>query len=415
MMTDGQTYGHTDRVAAVELDDADPLASVRDRFMLPSGVIYLDGNSLGALPRGVRERVGEVVGTEWGRDLIGSWNTAGWIDLPVRVAGKIAALIGADPDEVAVADSTSVNVFKLLGAAVAMRPDRPVIVMEPTTFPTDGYVAASVAQTYGLQLRWCDPADPLAAVGRDTAVLSLTHVDYRTGRVYDQQQVTAGAHAAGALMMWDLCHTAGALPFDLHAIDADLAVGCTYKYLNGGPGAPAYAFAARRLHSDIAQPLTGWMGHASPFEMHRDYAPSAGMRRFQVGTPPILALSALDAALDAFGGVELAALRAKSLQLTSLFIELVQARTDLDVVTPLDPERRGSQVSLRHESAYGLVQALIARGVVGDFRTPDIARFGFAPLYLRAVDVWDAVEQLVQVLRGEEYARPEYAVRAAVT
>jgi kynureninase len=410
-----QMSGGIDRLTAEQMDRADPLAATRDRFALPPGVIYLDGNSLGALPRGVTERVAEVLEAEWGRDLIGSWNTAGWIDLPGRVAGRIAALIGADPDEVAVADSTSVNVFKLLAAAVALRPDRRVIVMEPSTFPTDGYVAASVAQTYGLELRWCDPADPLAAVGADTAVLSLTHVDYRTGRVYDQVQITAGAHAAGALMMWDLCHTAGALPFDLHATGADLAVGCTYKYLNGGPGAPAYAFAARRLHSDLSQPLTGWMGHAEPFEMRRDYVPSAGMRRFQVGTPPIIALSALDAALDAFDGVELAALRAKSLQLTSLFIELVRARTDLEVVTPLDPERRGSQVSLRHPAAYGVAQALIARGVVGDFRTPDIARFGFAPLYLRAVDVWDAVEQLVQVLQDEEYARPAYAVRAAVT
>jgi kynureninase len=410
-----QMKGHIDRGTAERMDGADPLAATRDRFALPSGVIYLDGNSLGALPRGVTERVAEVLEAEWGRDLIGSWNTAGWIDLPGRVAGRIAALIGADPDEVAVADSTSVNVFKLLAAAVALRPDRRVIVMEPSTFPTDGYVATSVAQTYGLELRWCDPADPLAAVGTDTAVLSLTHVDYRTGRVYDQERITAGAHAAGALMMWDLCHTAGALPFDLHATGADLAVGCTYKYLNGGPGAPAYAFAARRLHSGLTQPLTGWMGHAEPFEMRRDYVPSAGMRRFQVGTPPIIALSALDAALDAFDGVELAALRAKSLQLTSLFIELVRARTDLEVVTPLDPERRGSQVSLRHPSAYGVVQALIARGVVGDFRNPDIARFGFAPLYLRAVDVWDAVEQLVQVLQDEEYVRPSYAVRAAVT
>jgi kynureninase len=404
-----------DRTSARLLDDADPLAHVRDRFELPEGVIYLDGNSLGALPRGVGGRVADVVAREWGRDLIGSWNSAGWMDLPDRVGGRIARLIGAEADEVAVADSTSVNLFKLLAAAVALRPGRSVIATEPTTFPTDGYIAASVARNYGLQLRWCDPVDPLASVGDDTAVLSLTHVDFRTGRRYDEAGVTAGAHAAGALMLWDLCHTAGAVPFDLRAIDADLAVGCTYKYLNGGPGSPAYAWAARRLHADLAQPLTGWMGHAVPFAMEREFRPADGMTRFRVGTPPILGMSALDSALDAFDDVDMTDVRAKSVQLTSLFIDLVRARTDLEVVTPTDPEHRGSQVSLRHPQAYGLVQALIARGVIGDFRAPDIARFGFAPLYIRAADVWDAVDHLVAVLDREEYADPAHSVRAAVT
>lgn len=403
------------RSAAEDWDRADPLTHLRDRFELPDGIIYLDGNSLGALPRGVRDRVAEVVSREWGTNLIASWNSAGWADLPERVAGRLAPLIGADTDEVAVADSTSVNLFKLLAAAVALRPDRRVIVMEPGTFPTDGYIAASVARTYGLELRWCDPADPLAAVDEDTAVLSLTHVDFRTGRRFDEQQVTAGAQTAGALVLWDLCHTAGAVPFDLHATGADLAVGCTYKYLGGGPGSPAYAFVARRLHNRLEQPLTGWWGHAEPFAMQRDYTPAAGVGRLRVGSAPILSLSALDTALDAFDGVDMTQLRSKSEQLTGLFIDLVRARTGLEVVTPDDPDRRGSQVSLRHPRAYGVVQALIARGVVGDFRTPDIARFGVAPMYLRAVDVWDAVQHLVEVIDGEEFGRPEYAERAPVT
>ena len=404
-----------DRSAAAELDRADPLSHLRDRFELPAGVIYLDGNSLGALPRGVRERVAGAVSHEWGTDLIASWNTAGWVDLPDRIAMRLAPLVGADPDEIAVTDSTSVNLFKLLAAAVALRPDRRVIVMEPGTFPTDGYIAASVARTYGLRLRWCDPADPLAAVGDDTAVLSLTHVDFRTGRRFDERSITAGAQAAGALMLWDLCHTAGAVPFDLHATGAELAVGCTYKYLNGGPGSPAYAFVARDLHERIEQPLTGWFGHAEPFAMDRDYTPAAGVRRMRAGSPPVLSMTALDAALGAFDGVDMTLLRTKSERLTGLFIELVRSRTDVEVVTPDDPQLRGSQVSLRHPQAYALVQALVGRGVVGDFRAPDIARFGFAPAYLRAVDVWDAVQHLVEVIAGREFDRPVYAVRVAVT
>ncbi|MGH3383068.1 MAG: kynureninase [Nocardioidaceae bacterium] len=411
-MTD---VGGTTGSAAQRLDRDDPLAYTRDRFELPSGLIYLEGNSLGALPRGVKERVADVVTREWGHDLYASWNTAGWSDLPERVAAKIAPLVGADADEVVAADSTSVNLFNLLAAAVRARPDRRVVVVEPTTFPTDGYIAASVARTFDRELRWCDPADPLAAVDDDTAVVCLTHVDFRTGRKYDESAITAGVHAAGALMLWDLCHTTGAVPFDLHAIDADLAVGCSYKYLNGGSGAPAYSFVARRLHADLDHAITGWWGHAEPFAMQRDYTPRTGIGRLRVGTAPLLSLVALDTALDAFDGVDLALLRAKSLSLTGRFIDLVQAHTDLEVVTPIDPERRGSQVSLRHPEAFGLVQALAARRVVGDFRAPDIARFGFAPLYLRHVDVDAAVEQLVAVLDGEEFARPEYAVRQSVT
>jgi kynureninase len=403
------------RSQAEQRDADDPLRFARERFALRDGLIYLDGNSLGALPRHVGERLAHVVQREWGHDLIGSWNTAGWMDLPVRTGARIARLVGARADEVVAADSTSVNLFKLLVAAARLRPGRGVIVTEPSTFPTDGYIAASVARTCGLRLRWCDPLDPLASVDDDTAVLALTHVDFRTGRMYDMQRVTEGTHAAGALMLWDLCHSAGAVPVDLTGAGVDLAVGCTYKYLNAGPGSPAYCFVAADLQEQVDQPLTGWMGHAEPFAMERDYRPAPGIDRMRAGSPPVLGLATLDAALDAFDEVEVADLRRKSLGLTSLFVDLVRAHTDLEVLTPLEPEQRGSQVSLRHPDAYALVQALIARDVVGDFRTPDIARFGFAPLYVRYVDVWDAVDALRRVLDNREYTDPAFAVRAAVT
>ena len=283
--------GPTDltRFDAQRRDDVDDLAFTRDRFSLRDGLVYLDGNSLGALPRGVGERVAQVVQQEWGQDLVGSWNTAGWMDLPARTGAKIARLVGARPDEIVVADSTSVNLFKLLVAAARMRPDRHVVVTEQQTFPTDGYIAASVARTLGLELRRCDPHDPLASVDDDTAVLALTHVDFRTGRMYDLDAVTRGAHAAGALMLWDLCHSAGAVPVDLDAAGADLAVGCTYKYLNGGPGAPAYCFVASALQESVDQPLTGWMGHAAPFEFGPHYRGAAGITRALCGTPPGIA------------------------------------------------------------------------------------------------------------------------------
>ncbi len=406
-----------DRSQAEAKDRDAAFTSLRERFVLPDGVIYLDGNSLGPMPRGVDERLHATVSEEWAQGLIGSWNSAGWIDLPRRTAAKIAGLIGADPGSVHVGDSTSVLLFKTMTAALRMRPGRRVMVLEPTTFPTDGYVAAGLADLLDLELRWCDPADPAASLDRDVALLALTHVDFRTGALYDMAALTQAAHDVGALVQWDLCHTTGAMPVDLAAIDADLAVGCGYKYLNGGPGAPAYAYVAPRLIEDLAQPITGWMGHARPFEMGLGYEPAAGAARLGSGTPQVLGLSALETALDAFEGVDMAALRARSLSLTDWFIELVDARLgdQVEVVTPREHARRGSQVSLRHEQAYGIVQALIARGVVGDFRTPDVARFGFAPLYVTHVEVYDAVQALVEVLDGEEHARPEYAVRNLVT
>jgi kynureninase len=412
----------------VALDEASPLAGTRHRFTLPDGVVYLDGNSLGALPLAVGHRLAALVRDEWGEGLIRSWNarpdgSGDWMRLPARVAARIAPLIGVRPEDVHLGDSTSVCLFKTITAAARLRPDRRVIVVEPTTFPTDGYVAAGVADLLGLELRWCDPADPVAAVDDDTALLTLTHVDFRTGAMYDLAGITAAARERGALVQWDLCHSVGAVPVDLTSADADLAVGCTYKYLNGGPGSPAFAWVAPRHQQDLRQPITGWIGHEAPFAMRRDYAPAPGIARMASGTPPVLALAALEAALTAFDGIAMADLRAASLSLTGLFVRLLDERRDdlpgVSVVTPRAEERRGSQVSFRHPDAYGIVQALIARGVIGDFRDdgdrPGIARFGFAPLYVRHVDVWDAVDHLVAVLAGDEHRDPAYATRNAVT
>ncbi|WP_051706860.1 kynureninase [Nocardioides aequoreus] len=386
----------------------------RPGFALPDGLVYLDGNSLGALPHGVAERVADVVRHEWGHGLIRSWNDAGWLHLVRRVADRIAPLLGVEGRDLHLGDSTSVSLFKLLVAAARLRPERRVLVVEPTTFPTDGYVAAGVADLLGLELRWCDPADPLAAVDDDVAVLCLTHVDFRTGAMFDLPGITAAARERGALVLWDLCHSAGAVPVDLEAAGADLAVGCTYKYLNGGPGSPAYLWVAPRHQEAARQPVTGWFGHATPFAMARDYVPRPGVGSFASGTPPVLALSALEVALEAFEGVEVAELRRRSLGLTDRFVAGLD-RLGLEVATPRDHARRGSQVSVRHERAYGLVQALIARDVVGDFRDPDIARFGFAPLYNTADDVDVALERLALVLEHGEHLDPAYDERNAVT
>ncbi|WP_148571210.1 kynureninase [Nocardioides caldifontis] len=403
---------------ALALDSASPLADRRALFELPEGKVYLCGNSLGALPTAVPDRMAETVRAEWGVELVSGWNRAGWTGLVRSVGARIAPLIGVSGRDVTVGDSTSVSLFKLLVAAARLRPDRRALVMEPTTFPTDGYVAQGVARLLDLELRWCDPADPAAALDDDVAVLALTHVDFRTGAMFDMAALTRAAHDAGAVALWDLCHSAGAVPVDLTAVDADLAVGCTYKYLNGGPGAPAFTWVAPRLQGQVEQPITGWWGHRTPFDMPREFEPADGIARMDVGTPPVLALSALDAALTAFDGVSADELRAASLSLTDLFIALVDERLDgqgFEVVTPRDHARRGSQVSLRHPEAYGVVQALIARGVVGDFRVPDVARFGFAPLYVRHVDVHDAVDRLVEVLANDEHRDPAYSRRNAVT
>ena len=410
---------------ALALDKADPLAALRDQFTLPEGVIYLDGNSLGVLPRSTAARVQQVVTQEWGQGLIRSWNDAGWINLPQRVGDKIARLVGAGAGELVVADSTSVNLFKVLSAALSITaadaPQRKVILSERSNFPTDLYIAEALARERGFVLQLADANDIPALLNERTAVLMLTHVNYRTGRMHDMAALTRAAHAAGALTVWDLAHSAGAVPVDLHASKADFAIGCGYKYLNGGPGAPAFVWVHPQHVDRFWQPLAGWIGHAAPFEFTPGYRPATGIARYLCGTPALLSLAALECGVDTLLAAEahggMVALRAKSLALTRLFAAQVQATCPgLMLASPTDDNLRGSQVCFAHaEFAYPVVQALIARGVIGDFRAPDILRFGFTPLYLRFVDAWDAAEHLRQVLETEEWRSPEFNRKLAVT
>jgi kynureninase len=407
------------RADAESLDGRDELAWLRQEFVLPGEVVYLDGNSLGPLPRRAATRVREVTEEEWGRDLVRSWNLHGWIDLPGRVAAKLAPLLGATPDEVAVADSTSVNLFKLLAGAVRQRPGRDVILSEAGNFPTDLYVAQGVAHTTGgLELRLVEREEIPRALDERVAVLMLTHVDFRTGALHDMKALTAAAHQAGALALWDLAHSAGAVPLDLDGWGADLAVGCGYKYLNGGPGAPAFAFVGKDLHESFATPLQGWMGHAEPFAFETEYRPAPGVGRLLCGTPPVLSLAALECGVETLAGAGIDRLRRKSVALTDLFVRLVEqecAGHGLTLASPTGAERRGSQVSYRHREGYAVVQALMARGVIGDFREPDILRFGLAPAYLRFVDVWDAVAALRAVMEKGEWDDPAKRRRGKVT
>jgi kynureninase len=411
----------TTRQDCLSLDAQDPLAALRGQFDLPEGVIYLDGNSLGVLPRTTTARVLQAVQQEWGHGLIRSWNTAGWIDLPRKVGNKIAQLVGAGPDELVVADSTSVNLFKVLSAALrivkADSPARRSIVSERHNFPTDLYIAEGLARELGMKLVLVEPDDIAQHLNADLAVLMLTQVNYRTGRLHDMAALTKAAHDAGGLTVWDLAHSAGALPVDLRGAHADFAVGCGYKYLNGGPGAPAFVWAHPRHADRFWQPLSGWMGHAAPFEFTPDYRPAPGIARYLCGTPPVLSLTALECGVDSVLAADMAALRRKSMALTDLFVELVESRcAGLHLASPRNAAKRGSQVSFAHpNSGYPIMQALIARGVIGDFRAPDILRFGFTPLYTRFVDVWDAVEHLVQVLHSGEWREPRFNQRAAVT
>jgi len=416
------------REEALALDAADPLAPLRAQFSIPEGMIYLDGNSLGVMPKTAPPRVQQVVTQEWGGGLIGSWNSAGWMELAPRIGDKIARLVGARPGECVAADSTSVNLFKVLSAALAIAradaPQRTRIVSERSNFPTDLYIAEALAAERGLQLVLADaPQDLPALLDERCAVLMLTHVNYRTGRMHDMAALSRAAHDAGALALWDLAHSAGAVPVDLTGSGADLAIGCGYKYLNGGPGAPAFVWVAPRHAERFWQPLAGWMGHAAPFEFTPGYKPAPGIRRYLCGTPAVISLAALECGVDtvlaaeAHGGM--AALRQKSLALTRAFAMLVEARCadfGLSLVSPRDDAQRGSQVCFAHPThGYAMVQALIARGVVGDFRAPDILRFGFTPLYTRFVDAWDAVEHLRQVLHNEEWRQARFNQKAAVT
>ena len=397
-----------------QMDQHDPLAPLREDFALPEQVIYLDGNSLGARPKAALSRAQHVLQQEWGDDLIKSWNSAGWYQLPTRLGDQLASLIGAEAGEVVIADSTSINLFKALAAALRLQssqPQRKVIVSERSNFPTDLYMAQGLNRWLerGYSLRLIDQAEDLAsALGDDVAVVMLTHVNYRTGYMHEMQAVTQQVQQSGALMLWDLAHSAGAVPVDLNAAQADFAVGCTYKYLNGGPGAPAFIWVPKRHQASFEQPLSGWWSHATPFTMSPEFAPCDGIRRALVGTPGVVSLALVECGLASFQKTSMAALREKSLALTDLFINLLQqecAEFDLHIVTPLAHAQRGSQVSVVHEHAYALIQALITRGVIGDYREPGIMRFGFTPLYVRFVDVWDAVAQLRDLLATGNYQR----------
>jgi kynureninase len=401
------------------LDVEDPLAPVRKRFCLPKGVIYLDGNSLGALPRTVIERTREVVEHQWGNGLIRSWTAHGWIDLPRTVGDKIARLVGARAGEVIVTDSTTVNIFRLACAALRARPDRRGVLLESDNFPADNYIAEGIRDWLdNVDLRFASAAKLANAIDDSVALVLASHVNYRTGRIQDLPGITAQAHDAGALVLWDLAHSAGIMPVDVDTNDVDLAVGCGYKYLCGGPGAPGFLFVAERLQEELLPPLYGWLGHAEPFAFEPKWRPAPGISRHQCGTPGVLGMTALDAALDVLLEVDLAAVRRKSVALSDAFVTLVEQECDghgLALDSPRDASERGNQIVLRHSEGYAICQALIARNVIGDFRAPEHLRFGFSPLYLWHVDMWDAVAALRDVMEAREWDHPAFQRRAYVT
>jgi kynureninase len=408
-------------IHAKTLDAADPLAHCRDRFILPDGVIYLDGNSLGALPKGVNERLHRAINEEWGVGLIRSWNDADWYPAPQRVGAKIAGLIGATPREVISCDSTTVNLFKVLCAALEALPERDTIICEEGNFPTDAYIAERTAKLYNKRVVLANQDNIealIAEAGERLCVVALTHVHYKTGRMYDMQNVTALTHKNGGRVIWDLAHTGGVIAVQLHDWHVDYAVGCGYKYLNGGPGAPAYVYVREDLIASLDQPLAGWHGHAAPFSFEQGYRAHPTIDRMLVGTASQLSLISLEAALAAYDGVAMSAVRAKSQSLTGLFIELFDAQLahfGFGLATPRDASKRGSQVSFTHPDGYAIMQAVIARGVIGDFRAPDILRFGFAPLYLTHQDVANAIAMIADVMQTDEWKRPEFAQKKAVT
>ncbi len=397
---------------ANQLDATNPLAHLRERFVLPEGLVYLDGNSLGPLPAHVPAVVADLLTRQWGHDLIASWDSNDWWTAPLRVGARVSALIGAQPEEVLATDSVSVNLHKLIPAAVALRPGRGSIVVEPGSFPTDLYVADAVAAARGLRVLRVGPDRLAEQIDDDVALVVYNQVDYRTGRAYDVAELTRVAHRAGALMLWDLSHSAGVLPVDFDTHEIDFAVGCGYKYLNGGPGAPGFVVAAERHLEDLPVPLAGWHGHARPFAMQDGFVPAPGIGRLRVGSPPIISLLTLQAALDVYDDLDVAELRRASLSLTGLFLDLaveLLVPRGLQVLTPAEPQRRGSQVSLAHPQASAVVRALTARSVVGDFREPDIVRLGFAPLYVTHADVVRAVQALIAVVDGAEHEDPRFA------
>ncbi|QZP20469.1 kynureninase [Pseudomonas sp. DR208] len=415
----------TTRSHCLALDEQDPLAPLRRQFALPEGVIYLDGNSLGARPLTALARAQAVIAEEWGNGLIRSWNSAGWADLSQRLGNRLAPLIGAGDGEVVITDTTSINLFKVLSAALTVQrqrqPHRKVIVSEASNFPTDLYIAEGLAELLqqGYALRLVNSPDELPqAIDQDVAVVMLTHVNYKTGYMYDMQALTALSHECGALSIWDLAHSAGAVPIDLHQAGADYAIGCTYKYLNGGPGSQAFVWVNPALVDVVRQPLSGWFGHTRQFAMESNYAPSAGIARYLCGTQPITSLAMVECGLEIFAQTDMASLRSKSLALTDLFITLVEARCaahELVLITPREHARRGSHVSFEHPEGYAVIQALIARGVIGDYREPRIMRFGFTPLYTSFTEVFDAVEILGEILDNRTWDQPQFKVRNSVT
>lgn len=409
------------RADCIALDEKDPLAGCKSRFALPDGEVYLDGNSLGALPKAVVERMQRAIVNEWGNGLIRSWNDAGWYPAPQRTGAKIARLIGADSDEVIVCDSTSVNLFKVLVAASRLRPDRTVLLVERGNFPTDVYVASETGNLLGLEVLAVEPDEIIPTItelGDRLAIVQLTEVNYKSGRVYDMARVAAEAHKVGGLAIWDLCHSTGALPVRLNACQADFAVGCGYKYLNGGPGAPAYVFVARRHLPAVRNPISGWHGHARPFEFTHEFEPHGGIDRMLIGTAPQLSLLALEEAVGVFDDVDMEVVRTKSRTLGDLFIRLVDqelAEFGFGLASPRNSAERGSQVSLVHSEGYAIMQALIDAGVIGDFRAPDIMRFGFAALYIGYEDIWESVARLKTIMQGRVWDDPRHKARKAVT
>jgi kynureninase len=411
---------HIAREDLEALDRDDSLRRFRDRFVLPEGVVYLDGNSLGAMPKDTPVRLSEVVEEQWAHDLIRSFNKYGWIDLQKRIGAKVGRLIGARDGETVVTDSTSINLFKVLSAALELRPERRVIVSETSNFPTDLYIAEGLIRRLwrGHTLRLVEPDAMESAITDDVAAVMLTHVNYRTGRMYDLARVTQRAHARDAIMLWDLSHSTGAVPVNLAGADADFAVGCGYKYLNGGPGAPAFVYVARRHQAGLEPVLSGWLGHASPFEFEPSFRPADGIDRMIVGAPPVLGLTALEVGVDLLLEASVDALRAKSIRQIELFDTLVEQEIGgdtLTLVTPRAPEMHGSQLCYSYDDGWPVMRALIDRGVIGDFRAPDIMRFGFTPLYLGYAELWDAVATLRAILAERAWDRPEYHARAAVT
>ncbi|MDP3693532.1 kynureninase [Bradyrhizobium sp.] len=408
------------RDACVARDCVDPLRGFRDRFVIPEGIIYLDGNSLGPMPRAAAGVLNRTIEQEWGQDLVRSWNSAGWFDMPVRLGDRLGALLGAAPGQTLVCDTTSINLYKAIHAAIGLRPDRNVVIAEDESFPTDLYIVEGAIKSSGRPMKrrliGTDGPSIEALLDRDVAVAVLSHVNYRTGELLDIAAITRQLHDAGALVVWDLCHSIGVMEIAFDRDAVDFAVGCTYKYLNGGPGAPAFIAVANAHQAAAQHPLSGWWGHAAPFAFDRAFRPDAGIKRFLCGTQPIISMRGVDAALDAMEGVEVAALRQKSLALTELFMARVaNLLPGLDIVTPSQPSLRGSQVGISFDKGAAVVQAMIARGVIGDFRAPDLMRFGFAPLYVRFVDAWDAAAMLAECINAEVWRDPRFNQVLGVT